>query len=144
MNKRITSMVLAAASIPAALALSAGPANAQTAGANACTTSYPAGQVFRLRVNPTQALVSRGAVVDLSTRLVRGNSNCPGRRVGFYQRFRGRSQYGLIQNTNPVTDIDGLRNVRVRAIEDFRFFSNYSTGNTLQARSATGLVQVRR
>lgn len=144
MNKRITSLAMAAASIPAALALTAGPALAQDSGANACDTSYPAGQPFKLRVSPAQALVRRGAVVNLSTRLVRGNSNCPGRRVGFYLRGRGRSQYVLTQNTNPTTDSNGLRSIAVKVNDDFRFFANYSSASTLYARSATGLVQVRR
>lgn len=142
MNKRITSLALAAASIPAALALTAAPASAQESGA-ACG-SYPPGQPFTLRVSPATAAVSRNAVVVLGARLLRGGEACPGQRVGFYLRGRGRSQYVLTQNTNPVTNGQGLRQIRVRVADDFRFFANYSNANTLYARSSTGLVQVRR
>jgi hypothetical protein len=106
--------------------------------------SYPPGQSFQLRINPpSTVVVHRGTVVTLSTRLVRGGKPCAGQRVGFYLRGSHQSRYVLTQNTNPVTDRNGLRSIQVRVTDDLRFFTNYGNADRVYARSSTVLVQVR-
>lgn len=149
MNKRLTAVALAVASLPLTVVTTVATAGPATAAPGSNCGAYPPGQAYGIRRNPNYALVNRGAVVSLSARVFRGGENCSERRVGFYQRNRGASQFALPE-ANKTTTLNGgtatgLAIVKVRANDDFRWFANYnSSASVIGARSSGALVQVRR
>jgi hypothetical protein len=142
MNKRITALLTALASVPLVAVTAIGTAT--PAAAADCPNQYPPGNAYGLRISPRYALINEDAIVTLSTRLVRGPQECgPGLRVGFWVRLQGEGRFYLARRT--TTDNRGLV---VRQFfpgdTDFRWFTDYNINAvTRGARSPWGLVQVR-
>ena len=142
MNKRITALLTAVASIPVAAAVSV--ATATPAAAADCPNQYPPGNAYGLRISPRYAAIQEDSVVTLSTRLVRGPQECgPGLKVGFWVRLQNRSKFYLARATE--TDSRGLV---VRDFfpgdTDFRWYTDFNINAvTRGAVSPWGLVQVR-
>lgn len=135
--KKLTALAVAAIAAPLAVGISAAPAQASD-----CAGVYPPGQAYKLRISPSYALVKKGAQIDLSTRLVRGNLECgPGERVGWYTRGRGKTVFNLSRAT--TGNARGLVIQRYIARDDFRYFTDHVRGNVRVAQSVGGLIQTR-
>jgi hypothetical protein len=135
--KKLTAVALAAAVAPAAVAISAAPAQASD-----CTAVYPPGQAWKLRISPSYLLVNKGTEIRLTTRLVRGNLECgPGERIGIWARNKGATVFKLARATQG--DFRGLSAGTFRPQIDFRWYTNHNRNNVEVARSITGLVQTR-
>lgn len=138
MNKRITAILTAAASIPMAAVLStvaATPASAE------CVNQYPPGNAYGLRISPSYALIPEDSVITLSTRLVRGPEECgPGLRVGYWVRQQNRASFYLARRTDT-----GNRGLVTRQFfpgsTDFRWYTDHVSGSG-RVTSRWGLVQV--
>ena len=133
--KKLTALALTATAAPLAIGLTAAPAQA----AGPCDNAYPPGQFYSLRISPSYALVRPGSSVTLFTRLVRGNMECPGERVGWYTRSRGKAFFVLSRRT--TTGPRGLVGQTSVARDDFRWYTDFLSFNRRLAQSPPGLVQ---
>jgi hypothetical protein len=133
--KKLTALAVAAVSAPLAIGITASPAQAAV-----CDGVYPPGQAYGLRISPSYAKVKKGAALQLFTRLVRGNQECPGERVGWYTRGKGGTIYRLSRAT--TTQGRGLVAQTYIVGNDFRWFTDHLRNNARVAQSPGGLVQI--
>lgn len=142
MNKRITALLTAVASMPLVAATVVG--TAAPAQAADCPRQYPPGNAYGLRISPAFARVNPDSIVTLSTRLVRGSQECgPGLRVGYFVRQQNRASFYLARSAS--TNSRGLVERQFfPGKTDFRWYTNFNINAvTPGARSGVGLVQVR-
>lgn len=137
MKRFLAAAAAAATTLPLLLVAGATPA----AAAN-CRSAYAPGN-YALRISPATLVVNRGAIVRLTSRLIKPGLECGNERIGFYTRPRGGTVFRLAvgQTSNSRGLVDASFTVR----DDFRWYTNFNiNANTPGARSSSGLVQVRR
>lgn len=136
MNKHLVALALVATASPLLVVTTSSP----VAAAGVCDGVYPPGLAYGLRRSPVYAQVESGASLEISTRLVRGDKECNGERVGFYTRGKGGKFFTLSR----TADVDGRgRSAQDYVVRgDFRWYTDFVNDGT-QYRSAPALVQIR-